>query len=228
MAIVREKEMGTLEQLNVTPLARWELITGKLLPYALIGIIDVVMVLVVALLLVSGADARQPGAAVRDEPGLPADDARPRAVHVDHLRTQQQAMMTTTFFFLTPMIYLSGFIFPIENMPWWIQPITYLIPLRYFVIILRGMFLKGVGLETFWPQALALAVVGSSDPRSRDTSVQQAAGVSRARTVTGQRHGTGRRYRHPRLACLGGRAISLPPAGDPLGARSASDRRRAL
>jgi ABC-2 type transport system permease protein len=70
--------------------------------------------------------------------------------------TQQQAMITTTFFFLIPMIYLSGFIFPIENMPAWIQPFTYLIPLRYFLVILRGLFLKGVGLETFWPQALAL------------------------------------------------------------------------
>jgi ABC-2 type transport system permease protein len=74
--------------------------------------------------------------------------------------TQQQAMMTTTFFFLTPMIYLSGFIFPIENMPGWIQPATYLIPLRYFLVILRGLFLKGVGLETFWPEALALLAWG--------------------------------------------------------------------
>ncbi|MSO29933.1 MAG: ABC transporter permease, partial [Acidobacteria bacterium] len=70
--------------------------------------------------------------------------------------TQQQAMMTSTFFILTPMLYLSGFIFPIENMPAAIQPLTYLIPLRYFVVILRGIFLKGVGLETLWPQALAL------------------------------------------------------------------------
>jgi ABC-2 type transport system permease protein len=74
--------------------------------------------------------------------------------------TQQQAMMTTTFFFLTPMIYLSGFIFPIENMPAWIQPVTYLIPLRYFLVILRGLFLKGVGLETFWPEAVALLLWG--------------------------------------------------------------------
>ena len=65
--------------------------------------------------------------------------------------------MTTTFFFLMPMIYLSGFIFPIENMPAWIQPVTYLIPLRYFLVIVRGIFLKGVGLETLWPQALALS-----------------------------------------------------------------------
>jgi ABC-2 type transport system permease protein len=74
--------------------------------------------------------------------------------------TQQQAMMTATFFFLTPMIYLSGFIFPIENMPVVIQPVTYLIPLRYFIVILRGIFLKGVGLETLWPQALAMLACG--------------------------------------------------------------------
>jgi ABC-2 type transport system permease protein len=70
--------------------------------------------------------------------------------------TQQQAMMTSMFFFLMPMIYLSGFIFPIENMPAAIQAVTYLIPLRYFLVILRSIFLKGVGLETLWPQALAL------------------------------------------------------------------------
>ena len=70
--------------------------------------------------------------------------------------TQQQAMMTSTFFFLTPMIYLSGFIFPIENMPRVIQPFTYLIPLRYFLVIVRGIFLKGIGLDLLWPQAPAL------------------------------------------------------------------------
>ena len=74
-------------------------------------------------------------------------------------------MMTTTFFFLTPMIYLSGFIFPIENMPAVIQWFTYLIPLRYFLVILRSIFLKGVGLETLWPQALALTAWGAGDPR---------------------------------------------------------------
>jgi ABC-2 type transport system permease protein len=75
--------------------------------------------------------------------------------------TQQQAMMTTTFFFLMPMMLLSGFVFPIENMPPAIQPVTYLIPLRYFLVILRSIFLKGVGLETLWPQALALAAWGT-------------------------------------------------------------------
>jgi ABC-2 type transport system permease protein len=69
-------------------------------------------------------------------------------------------MMTATFFFLTPMIYLSGFIFPIENMPAVIQPVTYLIPLRYFLVIVRGIFLKGIGLDLLWPQAAALAAWG--------------------------------------------------------------------
>ncbi len=161
MAIVREKEVGTLEQLNVTPLASWELITGKLLPYALIGVIDVILVLVVATVLVPGADARQHSAAVRDESHLPDLSTLGLGLFISSIsNTQQQAMLTTTFFFLMPMIYLSGFVFPIENMPAWIQPVTYLIPLRYFLVIVRGIFLKGVGLETLWPQALALLAWG--------------------------------------------------------------------
>jgi ABC-2 type transport system permease protein len=161
MAIVREKELGTLEQLSVTPLARWELIAGKLLPYALIGVIDVVLVLVVAIWWFE----------VPMRGSLPLLFAMSLVYLLSTLglglfvstisATQQQAMMTSTFFFLTPMIYLSGFIFPIENMPVWIQPATYLIPLRYFLVILRGLFLKGVGLETFWPDALALFAWGA-------------------------------------------------------------------
>jgi ABC-2 type transport system permease protein len=160
MAIVREKELGTLEQLNVTPLARWELMVGKLLPYALIGVIDVVLVLIVALAWFE----------VPMRGSIPLLFALSLVYLLTTLglglfistisATQQQAMMTTTFFFLTPMIFLSGFIFPIENMPGWIQPATYLIPLRYFLVILRGLFLKGVGLETFWPQAAALLAWG--------------------------------------------------------------------
>ena len=89
-------------------------------------------------------------------------------------RTQQQAMMTSIFFFLMPMIYLSGFIFPIENMPAVIQPITYLIPLRYFIVIVRGIFLKGVGWHVLWPQIAALlawgiVIVGLAVARSRKT-----------------------------------------------------------
>jgi len=86
--------------------------------------------------------------------------------------TQQQAMMTTVFFFLAPMIFLSGFIFPIENMPGVVQSLTYLIPLRYYLVIVRGIFLKGVGIDVLWPDALAmlgwgLVVLGLAVARSR-------------------------------------------------------------
>jgi ABC-2 type transport system permease protein len=161
MAIVREKEVGTLEQLNVTPLARWELIAGKLLPYAAIGVLDVVLVLIVAIYWFE----------VPMRGSIPLIFAMSLIYLLTTLglglfvssisNTQQQAMMTTVFFFLMPMIYLSGFIFPIENMPAWIQPITYLIPLRYFLVIVRGIFLKGVGLEVLWPQAAALFAWGA-------------------------------------------------------------------
>jgi ABC-2 type transport system permease protein len=69
-------------------------------------------------------------------------------------------MMTAAFFFVAPMMFLSGFVFPIENMPAVIQPITKAIPLRYYLVIVRGIFLKGVGLETLWPQALAMLGLG--------------------------------------------------------------------
>lgn len=162
MAIVREKELGTLEQLNVTPLRRWELIMGKLMPYAIIGLIDVLLVIAVtifwfevplrgSLTLLLGLSLVY----VLNTLGL--------GLFVSTIsQTQQQAMMTAAFFFLMPMVYLSGFIFPIENMPAAIQPITYAIPLRYYLVIVRGIFLKGVGLETLWPQALALLALGTT------------------------------------------------------------------
>ena len=160
MGVVREKELGTLEQLNVTPLGRFELILGKLLPYAAIGVIDVVLVLSVAVWWF--------------EVPLRGSVVLLFAMSLVYLlttlglglfvstvsSTQQQAMMTSTFFFLMPMVLLSGFVFPIENMPAVIQPVTFLIPLRYFLVILRSVFLKGVGLETLWPQAAALTAWG--------------------------------------------------------------------
>jgi drug efflux transport system permease protein len=174
MAVVREKELGTLEQLNVTPVTRWQLILGKLLPYGVIGILDVILVTTVAVtwfeipllgspLLLFATSCIY----LLTTLGL--------GLFISTIsNTQQQAMMTATFFFLTPMLYLSGFIFPIENMPAVIQPITYLIPLRYFIIIVRGIFLKGVGVAVLWPQILALLawgliIVGLAVARSRKT-----------------------------------------------------------
>ena len=160
MGIVREKEVGTLEQLNVTPLKRSELILGKLLPYALVGMVDVVLVLGIALLWFQ-VPLRGSIWLLFALTILFLLSTLGLGLFVSTISsTQQQAMMTTIFFFLMPMIYLSGFVFPIENMPAAIQPITYLIPLRYFLVILRSIFLKGVGLETLWPQALGLTVWG--------------------------------------------------------------------
>ncbi|HMC77442.1 MAG TPA: ABC transporter permease [Vicinamibacterales bacterium] len=160
MAIVREKELGTLEQLNVTPLRRWELIVGKLLPYGVIALIDVLLVTAVAVFWFE-VPLRGSFALLLAMSLLYVICTLALGLFISTISdTQQQAMMTATFFFLTPMIYLSGFIFPIENMPRLIQYATYLIPLRYFLVIVRGIFLKGIGLDLLWPQAAALAAWG--------------------------------------------------------------------
>ncbi len=160
MAIVREREIGTYEQLSVTPLTRWGLIAGKLLPYALLGLIDVFLVVTVAVFWFE--------VPLRGSPLLLLAMCMLYLLSTLSLgllvstisHTQQQAMLTATFFFLMPMIYLSGFIFPIENMPWIIQQLTFLIPLRYFLVIVRGIFLKGIGMSILWPQAVALLAWG--------------------------------------------------------------------
>jgi ABC-2 type transport system permease protein len=160
MAIVREKELGTLEQLNVTPLRRWELIVGKLLPYGFIGLVDVLLVVAVAVLWFQ-VPLRGSFALLFAMCVLYVLCTLALGLFISTIsNTQQQAMMTATFFFLTPMIYLSGFIFPIENMPATIQPLTRVIPLTYFLVIVRGIFLKGIGLDLLWPQALALGTWG--------------------------------------------------------------------
>jgi ABC-2 type transport system permease protein len=162
MAIVREKELGTLEQLNVTPLRRWELIVGKLLPYGVIAFVDVLLVTAVAVLWFE-VPFRGSLTLLLGTSMLYVICTLGLGLLISTISdTQQQAMMTATFFFLTPMIYLSGFIFPIENMPGVIQYATYLIPLRYFLVIVRGIFLKGIGLDLLWPQVAALTLWGGA------------------------------------------------------------------
>lgn len=162
MAIVRERELGTLEQLSVTPLSRWELILGKLMPYAIIGLLDAVMVVLVAVFWFrvpfDGSVWMLFGCTL-----LHLMCTLGLGLFVSTISaTQQQAMLTAIFFFLMPMIYLSGFTFPIENMPKIVQWVTYIIPLRYFLVIVRGVFLKGVGPDVLWPQVVGLAVWGTS------------------------------------------------------------------
>lgn len=160
MAIVREKEIGTLEQLIVTPIKPVQLIAGKLLPFLTIGMVDVVLVVVFATFVfdlpVKGGVLLLfllCGVFLLTTLGL--------GLFVSTIsRTQQQAMMTAIFFFILPMIFFSGFVFPIENMPRIIQIVSYFLPLRYFFVIVRGLFLKGVGLSVLWPQVVALLCFG--------------------------------------------------------------------
>jgi ABC-2 type transport system permease protein len=160
MGIVREKELGTLEQLNVTPLRRWELIVGKLLPYALIGAVDVFLVVAVAIFWFQ-IPLRGSFALLFAMSMVYLLSTLGLGLLISTISdTQQQAMMTAAFFVVVPMIYLSGFVFPIENMPAVIQPLTYLIPLRYYLVMVRGIFLKGVGLDVLWRQAVALFAFG--------------------------------------------------------------------
>jgi ABC-2 type transport system permease protein len=159
MAIVREREIGTLEQIIVTPVRATELVAGKTIPFVLIGFVDIVLILLVAMLWfhvpLRGSLLLLFALALvflLTTLGLGLFIST-----VSH--TQQQAMMTA-FFIMLPSILLSGFMFPIENMPRVIQWVTYLIPLRYFLNIVRGIFLKGVGIEVLWGDALMLLVLG--------------------------------------------------------------------
>ncbi|MGB8951216.1 MAG: ABC transporter permease [Candidatus Aminicenantales bacterium] len=160
MGIVKEKEAGTMEQLIVTPIKPGELILGKLLPFVLIGLMDVVLIVCVARFWFK----------VPIKGNVPLLFGLSLIFMTTTLglglftstisRSQQQAMMTAVFFMM-PMILLSGFIFPIENMPRIIQYFTYIIPLRYFFVIIRGLFLKGVGIGMLWDEALVLLAFGA-------------------------------------------------------------------
>jgi ABC-2 type transport system permease protein len=160
MSIVREKEIGTMEQLMVTPIRPLELMLGKLLPFAIVGIAEVCLVVTGALLVF-----RTPFRGSILVLFLSALFFLLSSLGVGLFistisHTQQQAMMSSFFFFLPAML-LSGFSFPIRNMPVAVQYVTYLNPLRYFMVIVRGVFLKGTGLRSLWPQVLALFLFGA-------------------------------------------------------------------
>ena len=160
MAVVREREIGTMEQLIVTPIKKYQLLLGKLIPFTMIGFVILVIVMILM--------TQWFGIIVRGNPlfllfaaflfilsnlgiGLLISTVS---------KTQQQAMMASVFAVMMPMIYLSGFAFPIENMPKIIQAITYIIPLRYFMTIIRGIILKGVGFYEVWFELLMLFLIG--------------------------------------------------------------------
>jgi len=160
MAVVREKEMGTLEQLIVTPIRPWQLIVGKLLPFALIGLADASLILAVAVFWfrvpLRGNVLTLYGLSLVFMLGTLGLGLLISTVS----RNQQQAMMSSAFIMI-PMFLLSGFAFPIENMPRIIQAVTAFIPLRYYIVVIRGVFLKGVGIAVLWDEALAMFGLGA-------------------------------------------------------------------
>jgi len=159
MAVVREKEIGTMEQIIVTPIRKSEFILGKTVPFVLIGFIDVALITIVATFWF-GVPIRGSIALLFGATALFLMSSLGFGLFISTIsRTQQQAMMSA-FFFIFPAMLLSGFAFPIENMPQPVQWLTYLNPLRYYLVIIRGIFLKGVGMVILWPQFFALFVLG--------------------------------------------------------------------
>jgi ABC-2 type transport system permease protein len=159
MSIVREKEIGTMEQIMVTPIRPIELMLGKTIPFAIVGLVEFVFVVVIALGLfhvpLRGSVLLLAGVAVLFL--LTTLGGGLFLSTISH--TQQQAMMLA-FFLFQPAFMLSGFTFPIRNMPEPVQWLTFLNPMRYFMVIVREVFLKGSGFSVLWPQILALAVFG--------------------------------------------------------------------
>lgn len=161
MAIVREKEIGTMEQLMVTPIQPIELIIGKTVPFAIVGIVQLFFITLVAL-LVFHIPLRGNLLLLVVCSVLFLMTTLGVGLFISTVSdTQQQAMMASFFFFL-PAFMLSGFAFPIHNMPLIVQAISYLNPLRYFTEIVRGLFLKGTGIGVLWPQMAALFVFGAA------------------------------------------------------------------
>ncbi|MFT3783762.1 MAG: ABC transporter permease [Nibricoccus sp.] len=159
MAIVREKEVGTIEQIMVTPIKPVEFILGKSAPFAVIGFIDVGLITAVALLWFK-IPFRGSFALLLLGVALFLIVTLGIGLFISTVsRTQQQAMMTTFFFFFPAMLF-SGFIFPIANMPPFFQWLSMIDPLRYMLVIIRGVFLKGVGFDILWPQLVALLLLG--------------------------------------------------------------------
>jgi ABC-2 type transport system permease protein len=155
-AVVREREIGTLEQIMVTPIRPAEFILGKTLPFFLIGLFDVSLIATVGtfwfqvpfrgqiLVLLTGAV-------------LFLFCMLGVGLLISTVSSTQQQAMVTAFFFIMPAITFSGFGFPISTMPQWMQYLTYLMPLRYFLVVLRGTYLKGVGVDILWPEMASMA-----------------------------------------------------------------------
>ncbi|HXM42298.1 MAG TPA: ABC transporter permease [Bryobacteraceae bacterium] len=159
MAIVREKEIGTMEQLMVTPIRPIELMIGKMVPAAMVGLMDLLLVTTAALLIFSIPFRGNPLVLVLSAALFLLTSLGMGLFISTIANTQQQAIMSSSLIAI-PTFMLSGFAYPIRNMPIAVQYFTYLNPLRYLIEIVRGIFLKGTGISVLWPQMLTLLVYG--------------------------------------------------------------------
>jgi ABC-2 type transport system permease protein len=160
ISIVREKEAGNIEQMVVSPITAGQIIAGKVIPYVILGLVDIIVVVITCGLIFK----------------TPFEGSFTLLLSLSFFmilvnlgigifistisKTQQQAMFTAIFFML-PNILLSGFLFPIKNMPLVLQWLTYIIPMRYYMVIIKGIFLKGLGFFELLPQTLALLAYGA-------------------------------------------------------------------
>lgn len=159
MAIVREKEVGTIEQIIVSPITSIEFILGKTIPFIIVGFIEVCLILIVALYWFE-VPFRGSFFLFFIAIGLYLLTTLGIGLFISTVsQTQQQAMMSALLFYM-PAVLLSGFIFPVANMPGFIQMLTFFNPLKYFLIIIRSIFLKGLGISILWPQLLVLGGMG--------------------------------------------------------------------
>ncbi|MFC1576534.1 ABC transporter permease [Candidatus Omnitrophota bacterium] len=160
MAIVREKEIGTMEQLMVSPISSFELILGKVTPFIIIALAQVTLITTIGVLWfhipIRGSIPLLFMATL-----IYLSTSLGAGLFISTISSTQQEAVMSTFLFFFPVSLLSGFMFPIANMPKIIQYVTYLNPLRYYIVILRGLFLKGVGIRILWPQILILFIMGA-------------------------------------------------------------------
>ena len=159
MSIVREREQGTIEQLIVTPVRPLELVIGKVVPYVFISFFDVLEVLAIGVFWF-GVPINGSLTLLLSLSALFLLTSLGIGIFISSVANTQQEAMLLTFLTMFPSIFLAGFFFPIEAMPEWLQAITYVIPLRYMLVILRGIILKGVGLQLLQQEVIALVIFG--------------------------------------------------------------------
>jgi ABC-2 type transport system permease protein len=159
MAIVKEKEIGTMEQLTVSPLKPLEFIIGKLLPFAAIALVQITLITILGIVWFH-IPLRGSLLLLLFSTCIYLFTTLGIGLFISTVSATQQEAMMSVFLFYMPTVLLSGFAYPISNMPQIIQWFTFLNPLRYFMVVIRSIFLKGVGMDILWPQLIPLVVIG--------------------------------------------------------------------